>query len=153
MIKIVKYSLILVLLLYGRDAMASWDFLFLNNSYRQNIKAEAYVVSEEQTIDLLKDSVIKTDSLKTYHQLFDMTNRRETAYLFIRLKNVGDKGAWGKLRCKDKVGYLNHEVIIPFMTAQMQGWNNYIISLNGSSWGIYDSVPEITVEWDKVYTK
>lgn len=133
--------------------MASLDFLFLNSSYRQNIKAEAYLLSEEQTIDLLKSNVVKTDLLKSYRELDGARNKAEAVYLFIRLRNEGGRGAWGKLRCKDKVGYLNVEVYIPFMTTKMRGWNSYIISLNGKVWGNYDSIPEIIVEWDKLYTK
>ena len=145
--KISKYLLILTLLLYGDNAMAGWDFMFSNKTYKDKIKIETYLVSEEKIGSILgkNDKMGEAPlALENYQELYG-----KKTYLVVRLKNEGRSGAWGILlctidKCVTKV-YVNR---VPF-----QEWDLYIIPIGTLTWNRSNVTPTVDVEWEKLYIK
>lgn len=126
--------------------MADWDFIFSNKSYKGQIKIRAYLMNSEQICsDILKDNTENIEQ-KTYQEL-----EQDAIYLVVQLKNTGGVGAWGML--KTEIYGRGPNVFIPVLTPNMDNWNNYIISLAGLAWPRKGGMPNITIEWDKLYTK
>ncbi|KPK35994.1 MAG: hypothetical protein AMK70_03980 [Nitrospira bacterium SG8_35_1] len=143
-------SINICLLLYSEISYAS-GLLFSNKSYSKNIIIQALIVSKESVLQLMeyeRESLqaVKPDSSK------DLSDKGNDKYLFVRIKNQGDKLAWGRLSYELKT-LSSQEFDVPGLGPN-SGWHYYIISLKS----VYlnptsDSVPQVTIVWEKLYTK
>lgn len=141
------FPCLFILLLISVEARADiMEFIFLNKKYKENIKVEVYLITEDEICSLVKSDSLEKINQKSYKEL-----DKKRVYLFVRLKNQGNRGAWGLLNCPIREG--GFKINIPFMMANMDKWNCYLISLSGFIWPRDNSIPEITTKWERLYTK
>lgn len=137
--------LVCIFLFWSKSTMAGWDFIFSNKGYEKNIEAEVYVISEDNIGDTF-NNILKLQGIKqkSYQELYD-----KEIYLLLRLKNKGSVGAWGSLLCK----FNGSNIRICINYVSFKEWDNYLIPIGKQTWSKSDSIPKVTIEWEKLYTK
>lgn len=127
--------------------MAGWDFMFLNTKYKDKIKIETYVISEEKVSNIFSKerATEKTLPLENYQELFG-----KKIYLVVCLRNEGNVGAWGSLLCTIDNKYTAKIYVsrVPF-----NEWDTYIIPIGTVTWDRSNAIPKVNIEWEKLYAK
>jgi hypothetical protein len=126
--------------------LVDW-LLFSDKAYAKKIEVKAYILTERQSADLLADP-----SKEPIQLLASELAKFPKKYLVVRVKNLGDKNAWGTLACS--VPRVWDPIKIPVINIR-NDFCNYLICLEGSYVAGNDEIfiPKITFEWDKLYTK
>src|SRR5690348_13981869 len=97
--------------------------LFSDKAYAKHIEVKAYILTEKQSADLLADPVKEPTQLLA-SELAKFPKR----YLVVRVKNLGDKHAWGTLACC--VPRIWHPIKIPVISIR-DDFCNYLICIEG----------------------
>ena len=148
---LLKTKLTFVVLLIPQLLRADLDFIerfFLSDkSYAKHIEVKAYILTEQQSSDLLANP-----SIEPTQMLASELSTFPKKYLVVRVRNLGDKNAWGTL-----AGYVPRiwsPLKIPIISIR-DDFCNYLICLEGFS--VADShepfTPQLSFEWDQLYTK
>ena len=121
--------------------------LFSDRAYAKSIEVKAYILTEKQSADLLADP-----SKEPIQLLACELAKFSKLYLVVRVKNLGNKNAWGTLACS--VPRIWHPIKVPTISI-FDDFCNYLICIEGFSVAYSDEnfIPEITFEWDQLYTK
>jgi hypothetical protein len=121
--------------------------LFSDKGYAKEIEVKAYILTEKQSAELLANPSIEPVQLLA-SELAD----RSPKYLVVRVKNMGEKHAWGTLACS--IPRVWNPIKIPIITME-ENFCNYLISVDGIAVAFKDEtyLPKITFEWDQLYTK
>lgn len=121
--------------------------LFSDRAYAKHIEVKVYILTERQSADLLADPLKEPIQLLA-SELAPFPKK----YLVVRVKNLGDKHAWGTLACS--VPRVWHPIKVPTISIH-DDFCNYLISLEGLAIAeSYENfIPKITFEWDQLYTK
>jgi hypothetical protein len=121
--------------------------LFSDKAYVKNIKAEVFILTQEQICKVLCTPNLQIEQLSN-----DELYGKDT-YLFFLLKNGGSKEAWGNLAVT--VPSFHHPIDIPIPSLSNNGKPQFymfylgiVVSPNKPS-----GYPKITYKWDKLYTK
>jgi hypothetical protein len=129
----------------------AYAFFFSNKSYSKNITIESRITSASKLYQLISNQeknleAIPKESIKELNQ--------KKTYLFVRLKNRGNMGAWGRLTCTLNSGR-EIPIHVPFLTTNMPYWNHYIFSTSGIQFYKNKNAdhPDVSCEWDKLYSK
>ena len=122
-------------------------FLFSDKAYAKHIEVKAYILTEKQSADLLADP-----SKEPIQLLASELANFPQKYLVIRVKNLGNKHAWGTLACA--VPRVWHPIKVPTINIH-DDFCNYLICLEGSYVAGSDEnfTPKITFDWYQLYTK
>ena len=121
--------------------------LFSDRAYAKCIEVKAYILTEKQSADLLADYSKEPTQL-----LASELSKISKLYLVVRVKNLGNKNAWGTLACS--VPRIWHPIKVPTISI-LDDFCNYLISVEGFSvvHSHENFIPKITFEWDQLYTK
>ncbi len=113
---------------------------------KKNIQVNAYILTSDQAAYLLSHS----DEEPV--QLIGSKLATTTNYLVIRVKNKGEKHAWGTLACT--VPGVWEPIKIPAISIEDQ-FCNYIISIDRTAvaFSHHTFAPKVTFKWDQLYTK
>jgi len=124
-----------------------WDNLFYSDkNYANQIEVQTYILTQDQAAALVANPSEEPIQL-IRRDLFELKR-----YLVARVRNLGEKYAWGVLNCT--VPAIHIPMKIPIVSIQKQ-FCVYLICIDGS--GITYSnrmfAPEVTFIWDQLYTK
>lgn len=162
--KIAGVNLILVVLLLvavcslgfiGYKKYGNFHFIFLNKDYSNEIQSIGYLASAERVVDFLAKQEIDERDIENPKDLIG-----KKLYMVIRLKNVGNHGAWGRLQCIAYKDSSKSEAIaytllyVPSLMPNTEKWASYAISLGGQD-VMYGgtSVPFVEIVWEELYVK
>lgn len=122
-------------------------FIFSDKAYAKHIEVKIYILTESQSADLL------ANPSKEPIQLFSSElSKFPKKYLVVRVKNLGDKNAWGTLACS--APRIWEPINVPIINIR-DDFCNYLICLEGSYVAGSDEnfIPKLSFEWDELYTK
>ena len=122
-------------------------FLFSDKAYAKDIEVKAFIITQEQACAALCDPPQQPVQFEK-KELVGINK-----YLFIQVRNTGKKHAWGTLACKVPSYRVPIKISI-FDIDNPKKYNIYLIHLG--LLGFLDSKlgpPEISIEWDELYTK
>ena len=141
---------LLILLLTNISNAYGYDFFFLNKDYSNNINIQCQISSKNTAASLL---LTTENEIAYYRQTFEELKDSQS-YLLIRIKNNGNKSAWGELSCKIEQNRLI-TVIVPFLSANMSNWNHIIISIPPFIYTkeIRQLYPNVECVWQSLYAK
>jgi hypothetical protein len=98
--------------------------MFSDKAYAKHIEVKTYILTDKQSADLLADSSQEPT------QLFASELARfSKLYLVVRVKNLGNKNAWGTLACS--VPRIWDPIKIPIISIR-DDFCNYLICLEGT---------------------
>ena len=122
-------------------------FLFSNKAYAKNIEVKAYILTNIQASALLADPS-KEPTQFIGRELAKFPKQ----YLVVRVRNLGNSHAWGTLACS--VPGIWDPLKIPIISIR-KDFCDYLICVEGISvsYSHHTYAPNITYEWDKLYTK
>lgn len=122
-------------------------FLLSDKAYAKQIEVKMYILTDKQASNLLADPTTEPAQLLS-SELAKFSKR----YLVVRVKNIGDKHAWGTLACS--VPRVWQPVKVPIISIR-QNFCDYVICLQGLAVAeSYENfIPELSYEWDQLYTK
>ncbi len=144
---IIAFVLVLTPQLLRADLNFIERFLLSDKAYAKHIEVKAYILTDTQASSLLADS-----SKEPVQLLASELAKFPNKYLVVRVRNLGDKHAWGTLACS--VPRIWDPVKIPIISIH-QDFCDYLICIEGLS--VADShenfIPKLTFEWDQLYTK
>lgn len=142
--------------MHFHDEMQFVSKRYLNPEYAEKVKFETYLMSEQNVIDLFKtglpnpDTRDAKDSLPV-HSPFPTDIR---AYLVIRIKNIGDEIAWGRLNVFSG-DFRGRHIDIPPLPPKMKDYEILVLpSLQHERYekGRVLVYPNIHASWEAVYT-
>ena len=120
--------------------------LFSDKKYAKHIEVKAFILTQEQACKALCEP--EQDPI----QLDKKALSGKTKYLFLMVKNLGKKHAWGTLACRVP-GY-HVPIKVPIFDINSQKYNLYLIHLGLLGFVSKEGdFPEISIEWDRLYTK
>lgn len=151
MSRFIKIILGIAVVLMPQLARAELNFIerfFLSDkAYAKHIEVKTYILTENQSADLLANPSREPKQL-----LASELARFPKRYLVVRVRNLGNKHAWGTLACS--VPRIWSPIKIPTISIHDE-FCNYLICIDGLS--VADAhenfIPKITFEWDQLYTK
>ena len=125
--------------------------LFSNKRYAKNIEVKTYVLTQEQVSDLFKYPNRKPIQL-TVDELDKATSETKKRYFVARVKNLGNRHAWGTLSCK--VRCIRDPLKIPVISIR-EHFCDHIICITGFiiSSKKDSPYPDMSYEWSELYTK
>ncbi len=106
------------------NGLLKW-FLFSDKAYASQIEVKAYILTEQQSADLLANPSVEPIQL-----IGAELSKSTTKYLVVRVKNLGNKHAWGTLACTVR-GVWN-PIKIPIISIE-RNFCSYLICLAGTS--------------------
>ena len=122
--------------------------LFSNKGYAKEIEVKTYILTQQQMGDLFNhpDIVPKQLSVKELNNI-DFKN-----YCVIRVKNLGERHAWGILSCK--IPGINGIVKVEIPCIK-EYYCDYVVCLSSVRILHNDksAYPLISYEWSELYTK
>lgn len=147
-----KSMVILTLALGPQVANADMKFvdwiLFSDKAYAKEIEVKAYIITREQACAALCDPPQEPIQLDKK----ELRGSNKT-YLFLQVRNTGKKHAWGTLACSVPSYHVPIKVPI-FDINNPKNYNTYLLHLGSLMLVPSETgVPEISVKWDKLYTK
>lgn len=128
----------------------------LDNSYAKNIKIQNYLMTSEQVAKLFQNNSNENPEYweyqeRSYHGFYP--SYHGMLYWVTRLKNEGNKLAWGVLsfEIKDKRKGKGRILVLP---PHMSSFVNYVHSAYQRGYSSRQlGHPEIICEWEKLYVK
>jgi len=131
------------LLILEGSSMA--NMFFSTFEYQKEIIVEPLLLNKADVIILLSSDMEKHVSHS--HTFNNDVN------LVVRLKNTGNKGAWGTLACNVE-GYKDVQIYVPHLTPNMREFVTFVIPLSGMiTPRSMDKAPTIEIKWEKLYSK
>ena len=127
----------------------AWDFLFANKDYADRITVQARIASQEKLSELIANNEKTLDNISTEKNNFLKNNE---PHLFIRIRNRGNQGAWGKLSCNIDNRYWV-SIDVETLGAGMSSWMYYVMPIKSIMLADNDSAPKVTTEWIRLYSK
>lgn len=122
--------------------------LFSNKRYAKNIEVKTYVLTQEQMVDLFKYP--DREPVQLPAEKFNKIGLQQ--YFVVRVKNLGNRTAWGTLSCK--VPGLHRYTLIKIPCIRKY-YCDYVICISDfyiSS--AKDSIyPDMSYKWSELYTK
>ncbi len=121
--------------------------LYADPDYAHEIEIKAYIITEEQTCSAMGDPQQEPT------QLSKKCLYGHSTYLFLQVRNIGKKHAWGILACTVPSYHVPLDVPI-FNLNSSEEYSIYLIHL-----GVVTPVPnkpgfpELSFEWKELYTK
>jgi hypothetical protein len=140
-------SMILIPQIAKADMNLVDRLLFSDKAYANEIEVKAYIITQEQACAALCDP----SQLPTQLNNKDLYGKK--TYLFLQVRNMGKKHAWGTLACSVPRYHVPIKVPI-FDIDNPKNYNTYLFHLGVIV--LTDSkpdAPKISVEWDELYTK
>lgn len=128
--------------------MSLWNrMLFSDKAYAKQIEVKVYILTHGQAADLLANP-----SKEPVQLLSSELSKFSKFYLVVRVRNLGNKHAWGTLACS--VPCIWEPVKIPIISLY-EDFSNYLICIDGTSVAMsYENfIPKLSFEWDQLYTK
>lgn len=128
--------------------MSLWNrMLFSDKGYAKHIKVKVYILTDGQAADLLANP-----SKEPVQLLASELSKFPVKYLVARVRNLGNKHAWGTLACS--VPCIWEPVKVPILCIY-KDFTNYLICIEGFAVAeSYENfIPKLTCEWDQLYTK
>ncbi len=121
--------------------------LYADPDYANEIEIKAYIITEEQAC------AVMDHPQQEPVQLANKDLYRHKIYLFLQVKNVGMKHAWGTLSCAVPRYHIPLKVSL-FNPSSQEEYSIYLVHL-GSLMLTPDTpgVPKFSVDWDELYTK
>lgn len=121
------------------------NMFFSSSKYQSEILVEPLLLNKDDVIHLLRgDFTDKTNS----SQAFD-----NGVNLVVRLKNIGNKGAWGTLTCNVE-GYSEVQIYVPHLTPNMKDFVTFVIPLSGMiAPRSAERPPSLEIKWEKLSSK
>ena len=144
---IVAFMMVLAPQIARADMNVVDRVLFSDKSYAKEIEVKAYIITQEQACAALCDPPQQPTQLEKK----DLIGKKK--YLFLQVRNTGNKHAWGTLACKVPSFHAPIKVDIGGLD-NPKNYNIYLLHLG--SLGFLPSeagIPKISVEWDELYTK
>lgn len=146
-------------LYYFHDEMIYGDRKLLNPSYASQVQVETYLMSKQNLIDLFEGKPPNPDTspfpknkyLSDYYE--DPFNPRY--YLVFRLKNQGDKTAWGSLDLFVE-GEKDRRIDIPPLPPNMTDFEIMAVMASAKDRNEFSAnrnYPAINASWSLLYTK
>ena len=120
-------------------------FLFSDKFYARNIEVKMYILTEKQSAALLKDPSKEPVQLFS-SELVQVSNK----YLVVRVRNLGNYHAWGRLACS--LPGVWSPVKIPIIGLG-ECFSDYFICITGIADSNEPSLPKLSYKWDQLYTK
>ena len=121
------------------------NIFFSTSKYQTEIIVEPLLLNKVDVIGLL--SGVIEEGMSHSHAFNNDAN------LVVRLKNTGNKGAWGTLVCNVE-GYRDIQIHVPHLTPNMKEFVNFVIPLCGMiTPRSMDKPPTIEIKWEKLYSK
>lgn len=127
----------------------AWDFLFSSKGYADRITVQARIASQEILSHLIASNERNLDDIPKEDNHFLKSNE---PHLFIRLKNHGNAGAWGKLSCNIDSKYWI-SIDVETLGAGMSAWRYYVTPIKSIMLPDNDNSPKVTTEWLRLYSK
>jgi hypothetical protein len=121
--------------------------MFSNKSYAKHIEVKTYILNDKQLADLF------TNLDKSPIQLpVDNYRIGSNQYFLIRVKNLSNRHAWGTLSCK--VRCIHRPFKIPILSIN-DHFCDTIICVSGTviAKAKNSEFPDMSYEWDELYTK
>jgi hypothetical protein len=134
-------------------AQADMDFLdrilFSDKSYTNEMEVKGYIITQEQACTTLSDPT------QEIRQLDNKELYRKNTYLFLKVRNNGQKHAWGTLACKVPTYHYPIKIsIFGVGRSDRHSYSTYLIQLGSLLLTQNDAgMPSIKIEWDELYTK
>ena len=125
-----------------------WDNLFYSDKdYANQIEVQTFILTPSQAATLLANP-----SEKPIQLIGNDLSQSRKIYLVTRVRNLGNKHAWGVLDCT--VPAINGPVKIPIASIQKQ-FCAYLICIDRTLVALSHEMfaPEVTFIWDQLYTK
>ena len=145
--RIIKTLLLLLFIqiIAVHNSNASWDFLFSNPDYKDQIVLESFLLNEQHIVSLFGEN-------KRYQPTYEKVIEGHNIYLVISVKNIGNQYAWGTLECyiEDIHKPIKLEV---GATAHMRFFEYYLIPVKHRLHRTSLTIPKITLEWKSLYSK
>lgn len=144
-VKTILLCLIVWLLFNSMEGTSMANIFFSTSEYQKEIIVDPLLLNKEDVIGLFSGGTGK--------KMSDSHSFNKDAHLVVRLKNTGNKGAWGVLLCNIE-GYGDVQVYIPHLTPNMQEFVNFVIPLSGMiTPRPMEKSPTIEVKWEKLNSK
>jgi hypothetical protein len=127
--------------------MSLWyRILFSDKAYEKNLQVKTYILRSDQVAYLLNNPNEEPE------QLIGSEIATATNYLVVRVKNMGEKHAWGTLACT--VPAVWDPINVPIVSIGDE-FCNYIISLDKIAvlFSHDTFAPKVTFKWYQLYTK
>lgn len=119
---------------------------FSDKKYAEQIEVQAYIVKSEQIEEIFQD--INQEPV----QLTKKDLERKECYLLLRLKNKGDRHAWGTLAGRVPSFHHPMPVTIPGLDPDGQV-QLYLTFIGASASFLRTDTPELSFTWERLYTK
>ena len=152
--KIILFIILLFLVSFTQIATAGFieKLIFSNKSYAKHIDTEGYILTNRKIIEILKGKIPSEINLDSYGNIKNAKKQGEEIYLFVRIRNNGNKAAWGEL--EGKFSSRKATIIINFIHMGSK-WNHYIIPLDAMIWPNKEDnkIPNVNFSWNSLYAK
>lgn len=152
--KIITIILLSFLCSISFRQLARADFLesivFSNKSYAENIKTEGYLLTNQKTIEILLGESPTEIILDSYSDINLAKQKKEGIYLVVRIKNIGNQGAWGELIAS--LGQRDNLITVNFIGPNSE-WEHYIIPVSSLFFPKDKKYPKVTFSWGSLYAK
>ena len=119
---------------------------FSNRSYSKSITLLPYLVDSSHV------ALVFQNTLGDFNQPKISELDKTDLYLLIRLKNNGNRVAWGALKCSINGREFNDVTIFP-LSANMDNKINYVVPLGGAILPNLGDYPSIKLSWSKLLAK
>lgn len=117
--------------------------------YQKNIQHKAYIASKKNIINFIGNDKLNENLLGTNRTLWK--NKNDGIYLILRLINTKKKSICGEINCK--IFIYSFDLKIPFLHGKTEKWIDFFIPLDGVIVPLNDEIPEVKIEWKKIYAK
>ena len=121
--------------------------LFSNKGYAKQIEVKTYILTQEQVAELFKEPNKEPIQL-TVEEL----NKNDKNCFVVRVKNLGERHAWGVLSCTART--INKPFKIPIISIKNQFCDS-VLSIIGVVIAETENspYPDISYKWSELYTK
>jgi hypothetical protein len=118
--------------------------LFSTSSYQKYIIVEPLLLNKTDVTKLLNGYDINNHSQSFKNEIYDI-------YLVARIKNIGNKGAWGILVCN--IEGREVKIHVTGLPGNMDKYLDFFIPVDIVPLRPMDKALTIEVKWEKLYSK
>ncbi len=126
------------------------SFFFRNAAYGKNTQLRGYLLTDEQIVQA-GNFFLENEQFFPQQLSFDELNKHKKNFIVILAKNIGNKQAWGTLKCS--IGNEFVTVSVLGLHPHMKESGVWIVSIGNAILGNGPHQPQVLVKWSKLYVK
>jgi hypothetical protein len=139
-----KKFFVAAIIVLSTFSAAFGNIMFSDKKYQNKIETRSFLLD--------KDKVCSMFAANKAEQLPYSRLKSEHLYLAVRIKNIGNKAAWGELSCKID-GRVITSLAVPILPANMDEYYNFVIPIGGVILSKMTDYPQISTKWIKIKSK